>query len=84
MPQIGSPISNDDEDSDEDEEDAMDDVDENESRHRVEPHITPMNRDQCLAKLLCGMSVPVTGGSSKKNYYSEYADIVSKFFEAFP
>lgn len=81
MPQIGPPINaDDDDDSDEDEEDLFNDS----SRPRVEPQITPMNRDQCLAKLLCGMSVPVTGGGSKKNYYNEYANIVSKFFEAFP
>ncbi|ODM92391.1 hypothetical protein Ocin01_14291 [Orchesella cincta] len=80
-PQIGGSkfsVSFEDEDSDEEEDDLL------ESSPRVEPRITPSNRDQCLAKLLCGMSVPVTGGGSKKNYYSEYAQIVSKFFEAFP
>lgn len=81
FPRLGRPSSNLDrrsleEDSDEDE---------NESQARVEPQITPLNRDECLAKLLCGMSVPVTGGGSPKNgYYSEYANIVAKFFEAFP
>lgn len=78
MPEIGSPVSIEDEESDEDEDDLL------ESQPRVDPQITPLNRDQCLAKLLCGMSVPVTGGSPKRNYYSEYANTVSKFFEAFP
>lgn len=66
-------------------EDEESDEDENESQARVEPQVTYLNRDQCLAKLLCGMSVPVTGGGASKNgYYSEYANVVAKFFAAFP
>lgn len=61
------------------------DEEDNESQARVEPQITPLNRDECLAKLLCGMSVPVTGtGAPKDGYYTQYANIVAKFFEAFP
>jgi len=44
---------------------------------------TAFNRDQCLARLLCGMTV-ASKGSKQGGEYREYADMIGRFFEVFP